>query len=88
MWMVSWRTFLHLLGWKLVAKLLTVCAPASSLAVAGLLGIWNVGASLTALTVIVKLCCALVFELGATLLPLSLSVTLIVAVPLVLAEVV
>jgi hypothetical protein len=40
-----------------------------------------VGGSLTAVTVIVKLCGALVLLLGGTLLPLSVSVTLKVAVP-------
>ena len=43
---------------------------------------------MTALTVIVNCCTALVFELGGALLPLSLRVTSIVAVPLVFAEVV
>jgi hypothetical protein len=68
---------------KLVAKLLTVCAPASSFTAGGLFGIRNDGASLTALTVIVNCCGAEVFELGATLLPLSLKVTLKLAEPLV-----
>lgn len=45
----------------------------------------NDGASLTALTVIVNVCGALTFELGDMSLPLSESVTLIVAVPLLSA---
>src|SRR6266516_6445205 len=66
----------------LVAQPLTVCGPALSLM------FWsapltNDGGSLIELTVIVKVCAALVFELGGTLLPLSLSVTLIFATPLV-----
>jgi hypothetical protein len=45
----------------------------------------KLGASLTAETVIVKVCAALVLLLGAVPLPLSVSVTLKVAVPLAFA---
>src|SRR3989442_264085 len=69
----------------LVAKLATVTRPASSLllVVAGRL---KLGASLIGLTVMVKVWAALVLEFGAgALRPLSVSVTLYVAVPLALA---
>ncbi len=72
----------------MLAKVLTVCAPASSFTAAGLPASVKVGASFTALTVMVKVCAALVFALGGTLLPLSLKVTLMFAVPLVFGEVV
>src|SRR5690348_6476928 len=69
----------------LVAKLLTVTSPAVSSTAGGSPANVKVGASLTALTVIVKVCAALVLSLGARLLPLSARTRLNVAVPLVLA---
>src|SRR4051812_26860739 len=77
---------LSLAGPTLMAevKLGTVCAPASSFTVAGLSARLKVGASLTALTVMVKVWAALVLTWGEVLEPLSVSVTLNVAVPLAL----
>src|SRR2546429_236677 len=69
------------------AKLATVCEPASSLPAAGSPATVKVGASLTALTVMVKVWAALVLTLGGTPLPLSVRVTLKVAVPLASAAV-
>ena len=67
----------------LLAKPTTFCAPASSLTVGGLPARLKVGASLIALTVIVKDWGAVVLTLGGGAPgPLSLSVTLNVAVPL------
>src|SRR2546423_1187598 len=54
-----------------VAKFEIDCAPAASSAEPGLAAIVNVGASFTALTVIVKFCDPLTFTFGAVLLPLS-----------------
>ena len=67
-----------------VAQPATVCAPASSSTV------WSapfvkLGASLTAVTVIVKVCAALVSTPPLAVPPLSCSVTVTVAVPLALA---
>lgn len=64
-----------------VAKPATVCAPAFS-AATGLAPRVKVGASLTKLTVIVK-DCVLLLTFGAVFEPLSVSVALKVAVPLV-----
>src|ERR1051325_5597125 len=68
-----------------VARCLTACAPALSLTAGGSPGSVKDGGSLTALTVIVNCCAPLVFEFGGVLLPLSLKVTLNVAVPKVAA---
>src|SRR5215210_3979276 len=70
---------------RLVAKLGTVCAPASSFTVGALAGRVKLGGSLTAETVIVKDCAALVLTFGGVPLLLSVSVTLKVAVPLAFA---
>src|SRR5262245_28995209 len=69
----------------LLVKPGTVCGPESSSIAGGSAGRLKVGASLTALTVIVKSCGALVLLLGGGALgPLSCKVTRNVAVPLAL----
>src|SRR5437773_1607606 len=69
---------------RLVAKLVTVTGPASSRLLVVVEGSAKLGASLTATTVIVKTWAAEVLTFGETLLPLSVRVTLKVAVPLLL----
>src|SRR5688572_20791775 len=64
-----------------VAKPATLWAPASSLDAAGFEIALNVGALLMPFTVMVKVCAADVLTFGATLLPLSESVTETVALP-------
>ena len=67
-----------------VAQGLTVCAPASSADVGFAPGV-KLGASLTAATVMVKVCGAEVSTPPPAVPPLSESVSVIVAVPLALA---
>src|SRR3954452_3995846 len=67
---------------RLVAKPGTVCAPASSVTGGALAGRVKLGGTLTAVTVMVKDCAVLVLTFGGVPLPLSVSVTLKVAVPL------
>ena len=67
-----------------VAQFAIDWGPASSSTGGGLLAL-NAGASLTAVTVIVKLCVALVLTFGGVLLPLSSIRSVIVALPLAFA---